>query len=56
MRSLLRAGSLDVAGLLAAVADALLGDLGRAVAGKVTGLTAYFSVSSGSSFSNTSAR
>jgi hypothetical protein len=35
---LLRAGGLDVAGLLAAVADALLGDLRRAVAGEVTGL------------------
>ena len=35
---LLGAGGLDVAGLLAAVADALLGDLGGAVTGKVTGL------------------
>ena len=35
---LLGAGGLDVAGLLAAVADALLGDLRRAVTGKVTGL------------------
>jgi hypothetical protein len=37
---LLGAGGLDVAGLLAAVAHALLGDLGGAVAGQVTGLTA----------------
>jgi hypothetical protein len=37
---LLRAGGLDVAGLLAAVADALLSDLRRAVTGKVTGLAA----------------
>lgn len=40
MARLLRAGGLDVAGLLAAVADALLGDLGGAVTGKVTGLAA----------------
>jgi hypothetical protein len=38
---LLGAGGLDVAGLLAAVADALLGDLRGAVAGKVTGLATY---------------
>ena len=38
---LLGAGGLDVAGLLAAVADALLSDLRRAVTGKVTGLAAY---------------
>lgn len=37
---LLGAGGLDVAGLLAAVAHALLGDLGGAVAGQVTGLAA----------------
>jgi hypothetical protein len=37
---LLGAGGLDVAGLLAAVTHALLSDLGRAVAGQVTGLTA----------------
>ena len=37
---LLGAGGLNVAGLLAAVAHALLGDLRRAVAGQVTGLTA----------------
>jgi hypothetical protein len=37
---LLRAGGLDVTGLLAAVADALLSDLRRAVTGKVTGLAA----------------
>ena len=35
---LLGAGGLDVAGLLAAVADTLLGDLRGAVTGKVTGL------------------
>ena len=40
MLRLLGAGGLDVAGLLAAVAHALLGDLGGAVAGQVTGLTA----------------
>jgi hypothetical protein len=43
---LLGAGGLDVAGLLAAVAHALLGDLGGAVAGQVTGLTAWDCVSS----------
>lgn len=39
-KPLVRAGSLDVAGLLALVADTVVADLGRAVAGKVTDLTA----------------
>lgn len=39
-KPLVGAGSLDVAGLLALVADTVVADLGRAVAGKVTDLTA----------------
>lgn len=44
MTGLVGAGSLDVAGLLALVADTLVGRLGRAVAGQVANLAAYNTV------------
>lgn len=44
MTGLVGAGSLDVAGLLALVADTLVGSLRRAVAGQVADLAAYNTV------------
>ena len=41
IKPLVGAGGLDVAGLLALVADTVVADLGGAVAGKVTDLTTY---------------
>ena len=45
IKPLVGAGGLDVAGLLALVADTVVADLSGAVAGKVTDLTTYCRVS-----------
>jgi len=46
IKPLVGAGGLDVAGLLALVADTVVADLSRAVARKVADLTAYNWISS----------